>query len=60
MDVQDHVARRIADGRIRIGRGVVEEPNDLIVGLLGGLGFLCGNGAECNRHGGFDGNGIVN
>ena len=46
MYVQDHVAGRIEDGRIRIGQGVVEEPNELIVGLLGGSSLLRGNGAK--------------
>ena len=46
MDVQDNVAGRIADGCIRIVRGVVEEPNDLVEGLLGGSSFLRGNGSE--------------
>ena len=41
IDMQDHAAGRIVDGRISIGRGVVEEPNDLVVGLLGGSIFLC-------------------
>ena len=59
MDVQDHVAVRIADGSISIERGVVEEPNDLVVGLFGGSSLLRGNGAECNEHGGIDGNGII-
>ena len=46
-------------GCIRIGRGVVEEPNDLVVGLLSGSSLLRGNGIKCNEHGGIDGNGIV-
>ena len=59
MDVEDHVDGRILDGRIRIGRGVFEEPNDLVVSLIGGSSFLCGNGFECNENGGIDRNGIV-
>ena len=59
MDVQDHDAGRIAYGRIRIGQGVVEEPNDLVIGFLGGSSFLRVNGAEYNKHGGIHGNGIV-
>ena len=45
MDVQDRVAVRIAYGCIRIEQGVVEEPNDLVVGLLGGSSLLRGNEA---------------
>ena len=59
LDVQDHVASKIAYDRIRIGRGVVEERNDLVLGLLVSSSFLRGNGAECNKHGGVDNNGIV-
>ena len=59
MDMQDHVAGIIPDGRIMIGRGVFEEPNDLVVGLLGGSSLLRGNVAKCNEHGGIHGNDIV-
>ena len=59
MDIQDDVSGRIADGRIRIGRGVVEEPNDVVVGLLGGLRLLRGNEDECNENGGINGNSII-
>ena len=59
MGVQDHVTVIIADGRISIGRGGVEEPNDLFVGLLGGSSLLRGNVAKCNEHGGIHGNDIV-
>ena len=45
MDVQDHVVDRILDVSIRIGRGVVEETNDLVLGLLDGSSLLRGNGA---------------
>ena len=38
--MEDYVTGRIADGRARMGGGVVEEPEDLIIGLLGGLGLL--------------------
>ena len=59
MNVQDYVSGRITGGCIRIGRGVVEEPNDLVVGLLSGSSLLHGNEAECNENGGIEGNGIV-
>ena len=36
MDVKDHASDRISDGCTRIGRGVVEKPNYLVIGLLGG------------------------
>ena len=37
VEMEDHVTGRIADGRVRMGDGVVEEPEDLIICLLGGL-----------------------
>ena len=43
MDIQYHFSVRIADGCIGIGRDVVEEPNDLVIGLLGGSSLLRGN-----------------
>ena len=39
MYMEDHVTDQIADGRARMGGGVVEEPEDLIIGLMGGLGL---------------------
>ena len=59
MDIQYHFAVRIADGCIGIGRGVGEDPNYLVLGLLGGSSVLRNNGAGCNKHGGIHGNGIV-
>ena len=59
MDMQDHVTERIADGRIRIGRGVTEEPNYLVVGMLVGSSLMRVNGAKCNEYGGIHRNDIV-
>ena len=59
MDMEDHVTRRIADGCTRMGGGIVEEPEDLIIGLLGGLGLLGGDRAKGGKHGRFDSYGVV-
>ena len=59
MDMEDHVTRRIADGCTRMGGGIVEEPEDLIIGLLGGLGLLGGDRAKGGKHGRVDGYGVV-
>ena len=46
MDIEDHFTGRISDGRASMGGGVFEDPEDLIVGLLGGLGLFGGNRDE--------------
>ena len=59
VDVENYVTGQIADGRARMGGGVVEEPEDLIIGLICGLGLLGGDRAGGSKHVRFDGNGIV-
>ena len=59
VEMEDHVTVQIADGCARMGSGVVEEPEDLIVGLLGGLGLLGGDRAEGGKHGQVEGYGIL-
>ena len=59
MDMEDDVTSQIADSCARMGGGIVEEPEDLIIGLLGGLGFLGGNRYEGSKHGRVDVNGVV-
>ena len=45
VDMEDHVTDQIADGRARMGGGIVEEPEELIIGLLVVPGLLGGNRA---------------
>ena len=59
MDMEDYVTAVIADGCTRMGGGVVEEPEDLIIGLLVRLGLLGGDRAKGGKHGWFDGYGLV-
>ena len=59
MGMEDHITGRIADVCARMGDGVVEEPEDFIIGLLGGLGFLGGDRAEGGKYGRVNGNGVV-
>ena len=59
MDMEDHIIDRIAYGRARMGGGVVEDPEDLIIGLLGGLGLLGGDRADVSKHGWVNGYGVV-
>ena len=37
VDMEYHVTCRITDGQARMGGGVVEDPEDLIIGILGAL-----------------------
>ena len=59
VDMEDHVTGRIADVHARMGGGVVEEPEDLIICLLGGLGLLGVNRSKGGKHGRVDGDGVV-
>ena len=59
VDMEDHVIGRISDSRDRMGDGIVEEPEDLIIGLLGGLGLLGGDRYEGGKHDRVDVNGVV-
>ena len=51
VDMEYHVTFRITDGQARMGGGAVEDPKDLIIGILGGLGLLGGDRDEVGKHG---------
>ena len=59
MDMEDHVTGGIAGGCARMGGVVVEEPEDLIICLLDGLGLLGGDRSEGRKHVWVDGDGVV-
>ena len=59
LEMQDHVTGQIVDGRAMMGGGIFEDPEDLIIGLLGGLGFLGGDRDEGSKHSRVGGNGVV-
>jgi hypothetical protein len=59
MDVEYHVAGNITDGGIRVGVGIVEEPDSCIIGAFGGVGLVGRDGSEGDQHGWIHGNGIV-
>ena len=59
VDVQDHVAGVVADGRVWMRGGVIDQPKDGAVGVLGGFGLLGCEGAKSDLHGWVDGNGII-
>ncbi len=59
VDVKYHVASRVADDRVGVSGGVVEEVNDGSGGGGGGFGLRAGDCVERDQHGGVDGAGIV-
>ena len=46
MDVYNNVAGGVSNGGVRVGIGVVEEPQGCIIGLFGGLRLLGREGAK--------------
>ena len=59
MQVKDHVAGNVTNGGSGVGCSVVEEPDGCIVGTFSGMSLVSGDGAECDEHGGINGDGIV-
>ena len=59
MDVEKHVASCVADGCVRMGGGVVNEPEEFVVGVVRGFGMLGGDGSNCDQHRRIDSDGII-
>ena len=59
MDVEKHVASCVADGCVRMGGGVVNEPEEFVVGVVRGFGMLGGDGSNCDQHPWIDSDGII-
>ena len=59
MDVEDHVAIFVADGCVRMGGCVVQEPEDFVVVVVRGFGLLGEKGSKCDQHRWINGNGII-
>ena len=59
VDVQDHVAGRVANGRVRVRGSIIEQPQGLVIYFVGDLGLGCCDGAEGDEHGDNDGNRIL-
>ena len=55
INVEDHVACDILDGRIRMGGDVVQELGKCKGSGFGALGLGCGKGAKGDEHGAVDG-----
>ena len=59
VDVQDHVAGRLANGHVRVIAGIVEEPQGFIVCFVGAMGLGCSDGTKGDEHGDIESNHIV-
>ena len=59
VDVYNHVTGGVSNGGIGVGIGVVEETQGCIVGLFGGLILLGREGAKGDKHGGTNGDGVI-
>ena len=59
VDIYNHVAGGVSNGGVRVGIGVVEEPQGFIVGFFGGLRLLGREGVKGDKHGGINGDGVI-
>ena len=59
INVEDHVACDISDGRIRMGGDVVQELGKFKGSGFGALGLGCGKGDKGYGHGAVDGAAVV-
>ena len=54
MDVQDHVAGRVANSRVRMRGSIIEQPQGFVICVVSALGLGCSNGTEGDEHGDID------
>ena len=59
VDVYNHVTGGVSNGGVGVGIGVVEEPQGFIVGFFSGHRLLGREGANGNKHGGINGDGVT-
>ena len=59
MDMQDHVSGEVANGRVRVSGGMVDQPQVFVVCFVGALGLGCSSGTKGDEQGDVDGNHIV-
>ena len=50
MDMQDHVAGRVANDRVRVRGGIIDQPQDFVICFVGVLGLGCSDGTEGDEH----------
>ena len=59
VDVQDHVAGGVANGRVRVSGSIVDQLQGFVLCFVGSLGLGCSNGTEGDKNGDVDGDHIV-
>ena len=59
VDMQDHVADGVANGRVRVCGGIIEQPQGFVICFFGALGLSFSDGTKGNEHGDVDSNCIV-
>ena len=59
VEVQDHITGAISDGDVWVGRSIIEERNGCVTGCLRCFRLLGSNGADGNKHGRVNSNGVV-
>ena len=59
MDLEYRVASCVEYGCVWMGGGVVQKPEDFVVGVVRGFGLMGGDGSKCNQHHSIDGDSII-
>ena len=59
LDMQDHVAGGVVNGRVQVSGGIVEQPQGFVVCFFCALGLDCSDRDKGDEHGDVDGNCIV-
>ena len=59
VEVQDHVTGAVADGGVGVGRIIIKDPNGCVMVFLHCFQLLGRNGVDGNKHGGVDGDSVV-
>ena len=59
VDMQGNVSGGVADGRVRVRGGIIEQPQGFVICFVGALGLGCSDGTKGDDHGDVDGDSIV-
>ena len=59
VDVQDHVADGVANSRVRVRGGIIEQTPGFVICFLGALGLGCSDGTKGDKHGDVNGHLII-
>ena len=59
MDVHNHVAGGVANGRVQVSGGIIEQPQGFVICFDDDLGLGCSDGTKDNEHSDVDSDRIV-